>query len=185
MRVIAGSAKGRILRAVPGQITRPITDRVKESLFNIVGPELQGARFLDLYAGTGAVGIEALSRGAEAATFVERNREVLAVLRRNLEETGLSDRARVVPVDVLRFLEGAEEPFEMVFLAPPQYRDLWWQTLQSVERSAVLGEATLVIAQMHPREWREPPLERLALVDRRRYGSTLLAFYELVPGTLG
>lgn len=179
MRVIAGTAKGRRLHAVPGQSTRPITDRVKESLFNILAPDLPGAHFLDLYAGTGGVGIEALSRGAGAATFVEKNQRALQVLRRNLRETGLAGRAELAGMDVFAFLERSEGAYELIFLAPPQYQDLWWRTLQAVERSAALSEGSVVVAQMHPREWREPPLERLRLHDQRRYGSTLLAFYEV------
>jgi 16S rRNA (guanine(966)-N(2))-methyltransferase RsmD len=104
MRVIAGEAKGRKLLSVPGQVTRPITDRVKESLFNILGRRVVNALFLDLFAGTGSVGIEALSRGARRSVFVERNRQALKVITENLKTTGLADRAQVVSSDVFKFL---------------------------------------------------------------------------------
>src|SRR5512136_395854 len=106
MRVIAGEAKGRTLYAVPGQSTRPITDRVKASLFNILTGQVPGARFLDLFAGTGGVGIEALSRGASEAVFVERDQRAVATIRRNLEATGLAGHTRVVKGDVYQFIAG-------------------------------------------------------------------------------
>lgn len=106
MRVITGVAKGRRLYAVPGQSTRPVTDRVKVSLFNILAGGLEDARFLDLFAGTGGVGIEALSRGAAEAVFVERDDRALATIRRNIELTRLGDRAHIVRRDVFKFLAG-------------------------------------------------------------------------------
>jgi len=102
MRVISGTAKGRTLKS-PGVATRPITDRAKESLFNILGPRVQDANVLDLFAGAGSVGIEALSRGARAATFVELDRDALRAIRDNLTLTRLADRARVVRQDVFKF----------------------------------------------------------------------------------
>ena len=105
MRVISGSAKGRKLGSVPGDSTRPITDRVKESLFNIIGAEIQNSTFLDLFAGTGSVGIEALSRGAEAAVFVDLNRRAIKTVRANLKLTQLADRAQVIQGNAFSFLE--------------------------------------------------------------------------------
>src|SRR5512139_1965183 len=107
MRVIAGTAKGKTLASAPGDATRPITDRVKSALFSILTSQelIEGRRYLDLFGGTGAVGIEALSRGAAQAVFCERDRAALAVLRRNLELTGLAARGVVVPGDAFRYLE--------------------------------------------------------------------------------
>jgi 16S rRNA (guanine(966)-N(2))-methyltransferase RsmD len=178
MRVIGGSAKGRKLLAVPGATTRPITDRVKESLFNILGNRVVDARVLDLFAGTGSVGIEALSRGAAEAVFVEWDRKALRVLRRNLELTGLADRARVVADDVFRFIARAgESSFDFIYIAPPQYKGLWAQTLQALDSTSLPAPDGIVVAQIHPKEYQEQSLDRLELVDQRKYGSTLLCFY--------
>ena len=122
MRVVAGTAKGRRLTAPRGERTRPTADRVKEALFSSLGPRLPGASVLDLFAGSGALGIEALSRGAAHATFVERDRRALSALRGNLEVTGLTERATVVADDVVRTLrDGAPPgaPYDVVCCDPP------------------------------------------------------------------
>jgi 16S rRNA (guanine(966)-N(2))-methyltransferase RsmD len=181
MRVISGSAKGRILKAAPGEGTRPITDRVKESLFNILGADIRDARFLDLFAGTGGVGIEALSRGAKEAVFVEQGRVALETIRANLAMTKLADRARVIRADVFSFLSGAPgEPFDYIYIAPPQYKGLWADTLRAIDANpAWLSEDSEIIVQIDPREFEPVSLSHLVLVDQRKYGSTLLCFYEL------
>jgi len=181
VRVIAGIAKGRRLKSLPGSATRPITDRVKEALFDILGSGLEGAHFLDLFAGTGSVGIEALSRGAEIAVFVEQGRRAVELIRENLALTGLADKARVMQQDVFRFIrKGVLAPFDIVYLAPPQYRGLWAETLRALDsHKEILKPEGLIIAQMHPKEYQELRLETLRLQERRRYGSTLLCFYSL------
>ncbi len=181
MRVISGTAKGRTLKPVPGEGTRPITDRVKESLFNILGADVRDARFLDLFAGTGGVGIEALSRGAAEVVFVEHGRAALETIRANLTITQLASRARIVRADVFTFLAGTPaQPFDYVYVAPPQYKGLWAQTLAAIDANpAWLSENSQVIVQIHPREFEPVALEQLALVDKRKYGSTVLCFYEL------
>lgn len=191
MRVIAGEAKGRRLFSVPGESTRPITDRVKTSLFNILAGQVEEARFLDLFAGTGGVGIEALSRGASEAVFVERDERALATIRRNLEVTGLSTRARVVRHDVFKFIAGySGEPFDIIHVAPPQYKGLWARTLRALEGSAPANQhagrssglvisGTLIVAQIYPKEYEPLDLATLVLFDQRKYGSTLLCFYEV------
>jgi 16S rRNA (guanine(966)-N(2))-methyltransferase RsmD len=180
MRVIAGKAKGHRLFSVPGKSTRPITDRVKEALFDILAGSVVEARFLDLFAGTGAVGIEALSRGAREATFVERNPRALATLRRNLQHTRLHEGALVVRRDVFTFVASYQgQPFDIAYVAPPQFKQLWAQTLQALDHSLLLAPDSLVIAQIHPKEFEPLELTRLSLSDQRRYGSTMLCFYEL------
>jgi 16S rRNA (guanine966-N2)-methyltransferase len=181
MRVISGTAKGRKLKSVPGEGTRPVTDRVKESLFDILGADVRDARFLDLFAGTGGVGIEALSRGARQAVFVEQGRAALDTIRANLALTHLADRARIVRADVFRFLAGEpDEPFDYIYVAPPQYQNLWVQTLHALDANpAWLSDDSQVIVQIHPREYEAMALEHLVLADERKYGSTLLCFYEL------
>ena len=119
MRVIAGEAKGRTLIAVKGGGTRSATDRIRETLFAILAGRLEGARVLDLFAGAGTLGIEALSRGATSATFVERAPEAIAALRRNLATTKLDDRAEVAKSDVMTFLGGNIGSYDLVFCDPP------------------------------------------------------------------
>lgn len=180
MRVITGKAKGRKLRSVPGGGTRPMTDRAKSALFSILGDEVVGCRFLDLFAGTGQVGIEALSRGAAEAVFVERGLPALRTLRENLALTGLADVARVVRADVFAFLSGEAEPFDYIYIAPPQYHGLWAETLRVLDACPNwLSEDGRAIAQIHPREFEELPLASLRLFDRRRYGGVMLCFYRV------
>ncbi len=183
MRVIAGTAKGRVLQSVPGESTRPITDRVKSALFSILfsADMIQGRRYLDLFGGTGAVGIEALSRGAAYAVFCERDARALRTLRYNLELTGLKGRAEVVAGDAFAYLQRPGlEPFDVVYVAPPQYQELWLRALHAVDaRPELLAAGGQVIVQIFPKEWKEPALAHLALVDHRQYGST--ALYSFSP----
>lgn len=178
MRVIAGRAKGRRLESVPGTSTRPITDRVKEALFNILGEEVVDAHFLDLFGGTGAVGIEALSRGAARAVFCETDRLALRTIGRNLQATGLAENARVIAGDAFKFLrEPRQERFDIVYIAPPQYKRMWMRALEAVDASDALLAGGLAIVQIHPKEREDIALKTLQLVDERRYGSTLLLFF--------
>src|SRR5512137_2032362 len=133
MRVISGTAKGRHLQSVPGDSTRPITDRVKEALFNILGADVIDAEFLDLFSGTGGVGIEALSRGAAHAIFIEKNRKAQETIKANLALTKLSDRAEIVRGDAFAYLRNAPQPFHYIYIAPPQYQRLWIDALQLLD----------------------------------------------------
>jgi 16S rRNA (guanine966-N2)-methyltransferase len=183
MRVIAGSAKGTQLRAVPGTGTRPISDRVKESLFDIIGAEIIDAHVLDLYAGTGSVGIEALSRGAASSLFVEKQGKAVATIQANLQRARLQAWARVVKDDVFGFLAGKPQPFDLIYIAPPQYRGLWRKTLLALEANpGWLGPGSLVVVQIFPKELEPLTLTNLTLTDQRSYGSTLLCFYEYIAG---
>ncbi len=178
MRVVTGKAKGRKLKSVPGGGTRPITDRAKSALFSIIGDRIVGARFLDLFAGTGQVGIEALSRGAAEAVFVEQGQAALRTIRENLALTGLAGSARVIRADVFAFLRREPEPFDYIYIAPPQYQGLWAATLQVLDATPDwLAPDGCAIAQIHPREYQDLLLGHLALTDQRRYGSVMLCFY--------
>ncbi|HJW83719.1 MAG TPA: 16S rRNA (guanine(966)-N(2))-methyltransferase RsmD [Anaerolineae bacterium] len=178
MRVISGTAKSRKLKAVPGDTTRPITDRVKEALFDIIGDNVVGARFLDLFAGTGGVGIEALSRGAREAVFVENGRHALDTVRFNLEATKLGAHARVVRASVFDFLQREPQPFEYIYVAPPQYQELWIATLRLIDQQpGWLARDGEIVVQIHPREYRPIELQHFEPIEERRYGSTLLIFY--------
>jgi 16S rRNA (guanine966-N2)-methyltransferase len=179
VRVIAGSAKGRPLRPPRTSATRPITDRAKESLFAILAPRLPDARFLDLFAGTGGVGIEALSRGCAHATFVERSRDALAGIRHNLDVTGLADRAEVAGRDVFAFLAGPPASYEVIFVAPPQWLGLWTRTVALLDREpGWLTAGALVVAQHDPAESTRLDLTHLAASDERTYGRVRFTFFQ-------
>ena len=180
LRVISGSARGRRLKSVPGDTTRPITDRVKESLFNILGADIQNATMLDLFAGTGAVGIEALSRGAQFVRFIDRNRLPAKIVRENLALTGLAAQAEVLQMDAFSVLQAhVDRQFDYVYIAPPQYKSMWKQALQMLDENIPwLAKNGWVIVQIHPIELEPVELKNLVEFDQRRYGSTLLIFYE-------
>lgn len=178
MRVIAGTAKGRILRSPRVRDTRPITDRAKESLFGILAPRIPGSRFLDLFAGTGGVGIEALSRGCAHATFVERSAGVAADIRHNLGATHLAANAVVVAADVFAYLRGAPSPFDVIFVAPPQWLGLWPRAVQLLDRRPgwLAGDAVVVV-QHDPSETADVPLRRLRMSSERTYGRVRFTFF--------
>lgn len=182
LRVIAGSARGRRLRSVPGDTTRPITDRVKESLFNILGPDLPGSRWLDLFAGTGAVGIEALSRGAQFVRFIDKHRLPVKIVRQNLETTGFGGQAEVLQADAFQQLKQLpDQAFDYIYIAPPQYQQMWSQALKSLDKNIDwLVDDGWVIVQIHPVELAGVALENLVEFDQRQYGSTVLIFYERI-----
>jgi len=184
LRVIGGIARGRKLLSVPGVSTRPITDRTKESLFNIIAGDIQGASFLDLFAGTGSVGIEALSRGASFVRFIDLERNAVYTIQANLEHTGLGSSAEVLKSDAFHFLERpVDRVFDYVYIAPPQYKDLWKRALVGLDTHfGWLSQDAWVIVQIDPKEYQEVQLKKLVHFDRRRYGSTLLVFYERLVG---
>jgi 16S rRNA (guanine(966)-N(2))-methyltransferase RsmD len=176
--VIAGTARGRRLRPPPGGGTRPITDRAKESLFSILAPRIDAQRFLDLFAGTGSVGIEALSRGSAHVTFVERAPSAAANIRRNLQITGLQARAEVVTTDVFAYLGGPPRPFDVVFVAPPQWRGLWPRAVRALDgRPGWLAEGALVVAQHDPAEDAALDLRHLRPAEGRSYGRVRFTFF--------
>lgn len=180
LRVIAGVARGRRLKLVPGEGTRPIMDRVKEALFNILRERVPDAAFLDLFAGTGSVGIEALSRGAVSARFVENARLAVKTIEDNLALTGLAEAAEIVRQDVLDYLQQeAPAAFEIVYIAPPQYKNLWLQTLTLLDQHPEhVAPDGIVVVQIDPSEKQEVALQHLTPYDERRYGKTLLWFFE-------
>lgn len=180
IRVIAGTAKGRKLKLVPGDSTRPVMDRVKESLFNILGVSIRGSSFLDLFAGTGSVGIEALSRGAKRALFIDNNRQAIRTIQENLAVTRLGDQAEVLLADAFSYLQRPHpEAFDFIYIAPPQYKGLWQKALSTIDtRLDHLQPDGVVVVQIDPTEREEIVLETLCPYDERKYGNTLLWFFE-------
>jgi 16S rRNA (guanine966-N2)-methyltransferase len=180
LRVISGSAKGRKLRDVPGDTTRPITDRVKEALFDILGADAVDSNWWDLFAGTGAIGIEALSRGASFVRFSDLNRLPVQIIRENVDHCGFSERAEIKRGDAFAFLAAApSRQFDYIYVAPPQYKEMWSKALSLLDANpGWLTEGGWAIVQVHPRESQDLPLKNLERFDERKYGSTLLIFYE-------
>lgn len=182
MRVIAGDARGQRLKAPKGSSVRPTADRVKESLFNILRSELAGARVLDLFAGTGSLAIEALSRGATEALLVDSSAISAKLIRDNLRRLGLTRSARVIMAPVRRALNSIASqgrPFDIIFLDPPYGEELLPQTIEIIAREKLLGPSGVIVAEHSTRDAlqeRYGPLER---VDQRRYGDTRLSFYRV------
>jgi 16S rRNA (guanine966-N2)-methyltransferase len=183
LRVIAGTARGVHLHAVPGTTTRPITDRVKEALFNIIGADIKSASLLDLFAGTGSVGIEALSRGAAFVRFLDKDQRATQTIRRNLELTGLPG-GQVQVANSFDYLERQpDRSFDYVYIAPPQYKQMWKRALLGLEKNrGWLAEDGWAIVQIHPIEYENlensGELVSFTEFDQRKYGSTLLLFYQ-------
>ncbi|NLU24760.1 MAG: 16S rRNA (guanine(966)-N(2))-methyltransferase RsmD [Clostridiales bacterium] len=162
MRVITGSARGRRLKELEGMETRPTTDRVKEGLFSAIQFDIEGRRVLDLFAGTGQLGIEALSRGAVHATFVDCRKDAVALIRENLAVTNLTNRARVVSGDSLAFLTSQKEKFDLVFLDPPYAADLLEKALDLATRFDILSPNGIIIV--------ESPTEKVLPAPKSPYG---------------
>lgn len=181
-RIIAGKARGIRLQDVPGDITRPITDRVKEALFNILGVDIQEASLLDLFGGTGSVGLEALSRGASYVRFIDLHRAAIQTIRTNIERTHLSQGAEVFQTDAFAHLrQHPDRTFDFIFIAPPQYKGLWVQAMQVLESQPTwLDDQGWIIVQIDPVEYQAVESTHFVEIDQRRYGSTLLVFYETV-----
>jgi 16S rRNA (guanine966-N2)-methyltransferase len=183
MRVISGAAKGIQLASVPGNTTRPITDRVKEALFNIIGLDVVGKTFLDLFGGTGAVGIEALSRGAEYAFFLDTSYRACRVIRQNLKTTNFQEFADVQKMDAFIFLRSQPlQVFDYIYIAPPQYKSLWHKILMELDQNPDwLDKFGVAVVQIHPKEF-DASLAYANFIefDRRVYGDTLLIFYEKI-----
>lgn len=180
LRVIAGKAKGRKLRSVPGDTTRPVTDRVKEALFNILAGDVIDSHWWDLFGGTGAIGIEALSRGAAFVRFTDSNRAPIETMKSNVEQCGFKSQSEIRRGDAFTLLSsGPDRKFEYIYIAPPQYHEMWSKALELLDENlGWLSADGWVITQIDPKEYKPLALENLQEFEQRRYGSTLLVFYE-------
>jgi 16S rRNA (guanine966-N2)-methyltransferase len=183
LRVISGTAKGRKLKSVPGDITRPITDRVKEALFNILGADVINSTWWDMFGGTGAVGIEALSRGATFVRYTDLNRKPIETIKTNLSVTGFTSRAEVIQADAFALLNSRpDKQFHYIYVAPPQYQELWSRAILALDKNSNwLEEDGWVVIQISPKEYQRFELRTLEEFDQRKYGSTLLMFYRRSP----
>lgn len=182
LRVIAGTAKGRKLKSVPGDTTRPVMDRVKEALFNILAGDVIDSNWWDLFAGTGAIGIESLSRGARFVRFTDLNRAPIETIKENITHCRFDQQAEIKRGDAFTMLAGkADRQFEYIYIAPPQFKGMWLEALKRVDDNMDwLSEGGSVIAQIAPREYEQAELKHLVEGEQRKYGSTLLIFYDRI-----
>jgi 16S rRNA (guanine966-N2)-methyltransferase len=179
LRVISGKWKGKRLSSVKGLNLRPTSDRVKEAIFDILQDHIAGQQVLDLFAGTGALGIEALSRGAKRAVFVEESPRSLMALRKNIEGCQAKDQAQVLPREVthgIKILEAQGESFQLIFLDPPYQKGLANKALKVLAGSSIVSPDTLIIVE-HSSNEELLSIPRLQRVDARKYGNTLVSFW--------
>jgi 16S rRNA (guanine966-N2)-methyltransferase len=179
IRIIGGELKGRKLATVRGISTRPTSDRVRESIFNILGDRVRGTRVLDLYAGTGAMGIEALSRGAESVLFADDHEAALAALEKNIKSCSLQRRADMVKWNLLNnlnIIRSHRPAFNLVFLDPPYDKNMIRPTLSNLGMSQFLQDNCRLVLEHSPLEPIPENLPGFKISDRRRYGKTLVSF---------
>jgi 16S rRNA (guanine966-N2)-methyltransferase len=179
LRIIAGELKGRKLRSVPGIKTRPTANRIREAVFNILAFQIHGTTVLDLFAGTGAYGVEALSRGAESAVFVDIDSESISVLRENIALVALENRTQVIQWNLARnlsFLRSLKPAFNLIFIDPPYNRNLVASTLHHLHRSHSLKTGARVVVEHSRLETFPSSHLPFELSDQRRYGKTLVSF---------
>ena len=179
MRIISGTSRGRRLLSPKSPAVRPTSDRVKESIFNILREEVEGKAVLDLFAGTGNLGIEALSRGATKAIFVEKGRQALRLIQKNLKKFGLEDQTEIIPKDVSRaigILKRRGESFDVIFMDPPYERGEVKRSLKKLNSHPIYGSNTLLVIEHHRREPLPHPIEGWNLIRQQRIGDTFLSF---------
>ena len=183
MRIVAGKNKGNILKSPKDLSVRPTSEKVREALFDILGTSVRETCFLDLFAGTGAVGIEALSRGAKKAIFIEKEQKCIKIIKENLEKTENSQNAVVYKIDFLsglKLLARKDYLLDYIFLDPPYSRGLVNISLLEISNLPILRKSGWIIAQHYKKEKVMENLSNLRLFDQRRYGECYLSFYEYV-----
>lgn len=175
MRVITGSARGCRLTTLPGEDTRPTTDKVKEGLFSAIQFDIEGRRVLDLYAGSGQLGIEALSRGASGCVFVDRNPEATSVIKQNLQKAGLMSRSQIVATDALSYLERPKDRFDLIFLDPPYSAGLLLPSLQKA--AAFVNDGGIIVCESDGTASLPDKVDRFTLDRVRKYGRIQVHIY--------
>ncbi len=179
MRIISGTSKGRRLATPKSQVVRPTSDRVKESIFNILGQVVEEKTVLDLFAGTGNLGIEALSRGARRAFFVEKGRQAIRLIKRNLSQLGMEGRSEIVPKDVYRaigILKLRGESFDLILMDPPYEKGLIIRTLEKINSHKIYHEDSILVIEHDRREPLPKIIDGWNLVRQRGIGDTLISF---------
>lgn len=178
MRVISGSARGKKLAAREGMDTRPTTDRVKEAIFNIIQFQVPGARVLDLFGGSGALAVEALSRGAQSAVVVDESKEAIRIIQQNLRETRLAEKAKVLQMDDQSFLKGYHgEPFDLVFLDPPYGKDMVNRAMKTLIGCQCVAPCGIIICESEKGDLLLEQVGQFRQKKQYRYGKTVLTVY--------
>jgi 16S rRNA (guanine(966)-N(2))-methyltransferase RsmD len=183
VKIVAGKNKGNILKSLRGLSIRPTSQKVREALFDIINKEIEGAIFLDLFAGTGAVGIEALSRGAEKAIFIDKNIKSIKIIKENLERTKNTKNAKIYKIDFLgglKLLAKINYLLDYIFIDPPYNIGLVNISLLEVSKLSILKKDGLIIAQHYKKEKVEDDLGNLKLFNQKKYGECYLSFYKYV-----
>lgn len=175
MRVITGTARGMRLQTLEGESVRPTTDKVKEALFSIVQFEIEGRRVLDLFAGSGQLGIEALSRGAKNAQFVDESKQAIAVINQNLEKTKLKDFAAVSHTDSVTFIASTDKQFDLIFIDPPYNKGLTEKVLPLCAKKC--ADNALIVCETSIDEVLSEENENLTFLRRYKYGKTALTVF--------
>jgi 16S rRNA (guanine(966)-N(2))-methyltransferase RsmD len=175
MRVITGLARGRRLETLPGEATRPTAEKVKESLFSAIQFDIEGRRVLDLFAGSGQLGIEALSRGASGCVFVDKNTEAVKIIRRNLQNTGLSSMAQVLGTDALSYLTRPGDRFDLVFLDPPYAAELLLPALNKV--APLVNAGGIIVCETEDGVELPQRVDRFSVTRTYKYGRICLWLY--------
>jgi len=178
MRIISGASKGRKLATPKDLSLRPTSDRVKESIFNILRGQIEGGAALDLFAGTGNLGIEALSRGAKEVTFVEKGKQALRLIQKNLEQFGMEERSEVLPTDANRAIEILKErgkAFDLIFMDPPYEQGLIERTLMKLNSHPIYHKDSVLVVEHHRRERLSSAVKGWNLIRQRRIGETVIS----------
>lgn len=178
MRIICGTAGGRRLKGPPNDSIRPVLDQVKESIFNILF-DVTGMSVLDVFAGTGSLGLEAVSRGASCAVFIENNSKAIRIIRENIKICGFKDACRLIPKHVnvaLKLLHREERKFQLIFIDPPYLKNLVNPTIQLINEHDLLQKGGLIITEHHPKEPLKDLPGDLSISDERKYGQTYVTF---------
>jgi 16S rRNA (guanine966-N2)-methyltransferase len=181
LRIISGTYRGKKLKPFPGQTIRPTSDRLREAIFNILSNRVRLAVVLDLFAGTGALGIEALSRGAHSATFIEKDKTVASILEENIRSCSLTDKTQVIQWDVLKNLNcirSIRPQINLVFIDPPYRTDMLRPALSHLHDSRALANRATLVVEHSRFEAIPTTLDVFQLEDERRYGKTLVSFLE-------
>lgn len=175
MRVITGEARGRRLITLEGEDVRPTTEKVKEAVFSMIQFDIQGRTFLDLFAGSGQMGIEALSRGAESAVFVDSSRKAVEIIRKNLDSTGFYGRSKVIHTDSLGYLDMITEPFDIVYLDPPYSTGILQEAMAKV--CEIVKKTGIIIAENEEKEEISQKYGEFVLDRQKHYGKIKISMY--------
>lgn len=176
MRIISGKARGTKLYTLEGDITRPTLDRVKESLFNIIQNEIVGSSFLDMFSGSGAIGLEAASRGAKEVILCEKNKEAISVIKKNIEKTHLDVKLYEMPYE--KMLESLDKKIDIVYIDPPYKTDLVYESVKKMLNLDLLGSESLIIIETDEEERVGKQISKLEveIINKRKYGRINLIF---------